>query len=167
MKVVLLLGSTPVFMSSMVDKQFLTLLAPNTTYLLIASEGQFMHTLFDIGSNVTLLHRKLRKQLGLNKEEYALTFQDAAGAIARFFGRLFNTRLQLHDLLDVTEEGIRIIDGAADCMSIIFGPTIFYPRRRFFRQLRMEEGGHQVVVNIKVAGTRIVCELSTALPQVQ
>ena len=55
-------------MSSILDKWFLTPLAPNATYLTIAVEGWLVHPLFDTGSNITLLNKKPAKQPGSNVE---------------------------------------------------------------------------------------------------
>ena len=65
-----------------------------------------MHTLFDIGSNVTLLKRKLTKQLGPNVEVYTSTFWVALGATAHFVRQLSKIKLQLYDFFGVMVEGI-------------------------------------------------------------
>ena len=65
-----------------------------------------MHALFDTGSNVTLLNKKLVYQLGLNMVVYTSTFWEAAGASVRFVGRLPRTKLLLHDSLNVIVESI-------------------------------------------------------------
>ena len=60
-------------MSSMMDKLFLALLAPNANYLPIAIDGLLVHTLFDKGNNTTMLNKKLAEQLSLNIAEYTST----------------------------------------------------------------------------------------------
>ena len=78
-----------------------------------------MHALFDTGSNIALLNKKLAEQLGLIVKQYTSKFKVAYGASARFIGRYLKIRLQLHDFLAIMVESIQIIDGAAEHMSII------------------------------------------------
>ena len=101
-----------------------------------------VYILFNTGSNVTLLNKKLAEQLDLNVEEYASTFWMASCAGAHFTRKLPRARLQLHDSLAVMVEGIRIINRTADCISIILGTGFFDPKGRFFHQCHLEERGH-------------------------
>ena len=78
-----------------------------------------MHALFDIGSSIALLNRKLAEQLGLIVKQYTSKFKVAYGASARFIGRYLKIKLQLHVFLAIMVESIQIIDGAAEHMSII------------------------------------------------
>ena len=77
-------------------------------------------------------------------------------------GQLSRTKLQLHDSLAIMVEGIQIIDGAADRMSIILGKDVFYSRGRFLGLRCLEERGHQTVVNVKVTRTGVMYMLIAA-----
>ena len=97
-----------------------------------------MRALFDIGSNITLLDTKLAEKIGLNVDKYILIFWVALGAIAYFIGWFSRTKLQSHDSLAVMGEGIQIIDGAVNHMSIILEIHAFDLRGRFFRQHHLQ-----------------------------
>ena len=90
-----------------------------------------MYSMYNTGSNVTLLNRKLAKQLGLNVKEYASFFWLASGAHAQLVGLFLRTRLQLYNSLAVMVEGIRVIDRAVYYMSIILGLDIYIEKEVF------------------------------------
>ena len=51
----------------------------NATYLPVALDRQLINGMFDTGSNVALVNRKLAEQLGLEVHAYSSTYQVASG----------------------------------------------------------------------------------------
>ena len=75
-------------------------------------------------------------------EKYTSNFLVASDVSVRYDRRLPMTRLWLQDSLAIIVVGIQIIDGAANCLSIILGTNIFYLAKRFLHQRRLEESRH-------------------------
>lgn len=94
------------------DKRHLTPEYPGGQYIDLVLNGRRVLGLYDPGSNVSIISSQLARELGEKLLPYEGTFRQAAGATGKFVGKLGATRLQLHDKMSITAEGLRVMEAA-------------------------------------------------------
>ena len=71
------MGTKP--MSKSVDKRYLTPMAAGTKYLDVVVNGVLVRGMYDTGSNVTMMTKKLAKEIGVPTLPYSAKFRQANG----------------------------------------------------------------------------------------
>lgn len=139
-----------------IDKRYLTPTSTGAYYLTAALEGQRVMGMHDTGSNVTLMNKKLAEQLGLPIQPHSSTYRVASGSRDKFVGRLGPVTLQIHDQLELTVEGIRVMEGGGDRMQLIFGTDIFDIEGHLLREKRSDTRDGMKIIGMEAGQSGVV-----------